>query len=759
MNIGTIMRFHFLLLFTCLLSFNNLKAQFNFEYNDSITVKVGTDTLKLAWDGGLNYVQFSDIDYDFDGDLDLLVFDRSSDNIRVFLQETINGTTQYKLKYNAQTSFPTDIRYRLTTVDYDQDGRKDLFAYGIGGIKVYRNVGDVTNGLQWEVAKNLLYSDYWGTSLNLYVSSADIPAIVDVEGDGDIDILTFHISGEHLQYHQNQSMELYGIPDSLEFILKNECWGGFREDINTSSVYLNDLSSECTTGNVPGAELNPSEVPMEKKPTEQQPKHAGSTILALDIDNSGVLDLILGDVSYPNLNLLINGGTAPNTNSVMISNDNAFPSNSLPANLQVFPAAFWVDTDFDNKKDLIVGGNAKNITENETSILHYKNVGTNNNPIFVHQTNAFLQNEMIEHGTASIPVFFDYDQDGLEDLFISNFFRYKPVLDKEGSIAYYKNTGTSTNPVFTFIDNDFLNLSSSAYGLHMVPTFGDLDNDGDKDLLLGLENGTLVYFKNTSVAPAMTFAAPIPNFTDDSGAIISSGQYATPQLFDLNKDGLLDLILGRKTGELMYYENIGTTTSPSFQLKNDTLGNIDLTNTSPDGYPTPHFFRHNDTTVLFLGGIDGQLHYYKEIDNNLTSGNSFTLHSDQFLGIDVGSYSSFWVNDIDNDGFLNMFVGQDLGGLYHFEVDPNSQASINEIEDLMDLILYPNPTKGEFTLSSPGNDQLAYYIIDIYGNEIRSRETFKGIVTIDISNEASGIYFIAITNELGSQTVKRVVKN
>ena len=102
-------------------------------------VKNGSDTLKLAWSGGLNYVQFSDFDFDFDGDLDLFVFDRSSDNIRVFLQVIIGGVKQYKLKYNAQTSFPSDIRYRAMMVDYDNDGRKDLFAYGIGGIKVYRN--------------------------------------------------------------------------------------------------------------------------------------------------------------------------------------------------------------------------------------------------------------------------------------------------------------------------------------------------------------------------------------------------------------------------------------------------------------------------------------------------------------------------------------------------------------------------------------------------------------------------------------------
>ncbi|MEN9999360.1 MAG: hypothetical protein RI922_2350, partial [Bacteroidota bacterium] len=296
-----------------LFSFNNLNAQFNFEYSNEIGVKVGNDTLQMPWAGGLNYVQISDFDFDFDGDLDLFVFDRSSDNIRVFTKEFINSENRYVLKHNTDNLFPSDIRYRATMVDYNNDGKKDLFCYGVGGIKVYKNTGSLTTGLQWEVAKDLLYSDYWGMNLNLYVSSADIPAIVDVDLDGDIDVLTYHIGGEHMQYHQNQSMELYGVPDSLEFVLKNECWGGFREDLNTSSLYLNDTNSPCGSGNVPGAELPTNTNAVEKKPTTAEPKHSGSTVLALDYDHSGVMDLVLGDVSFNNLNLLLNGGTAPNT--------------------------------------------------------------------------------------------------------------------------------------------------------------------------------------------------------------------------------------------------------------------------------------------------------------------------------------------------------------------------------------------------------------------------------------------------------------
>jgi hypothetical protein len=658
--------------------------------------------------------------------------------------------------YNAHLYFPSDVKYRATLVDFNQDGKKDLFAYGIGGIKVYKNTGDAANGLSWQLAKNLLYSNYWGANLNLYVSSADIPAIVDVEGDGDIDILTFHIGGEHLQYHQNQSMDLYGVPDSLEFVLKNECWGRFREDLNTSTVYLNDPSIECTTGNVPGAEFPIIEGTI--KPTEQTPKHAGSTVLAIDINNSGVLDLILGDVAYPNLNLLINGGTTPNSNSSMVSVTNNFPSNSLPANMNLFPAAFWVDVDFDNKKDLIVGANAKNISENEKSILYYKNIGTNQQPTFVYQTNAFLQNEMIEHGTGTMPVFADVDNDGLQDLFVANFYRYKPTLSKESSIAYYKNTGTATNPIFSLVDNDFLNFSSAPLGLHIVPTFGDIDGDNDQDLIVGLENGLLQLYKNNGTPNAANFSVTPLLLQDNLGVNISSGQYATPQLFDLNKDNLLDLIIGRKTGELMYYENIGTLSSASFQLANDTLGKIDVATSTPDGFPVPHFFNLNDSTYLFLGTVDGKLLYYNGIDNHLDSDSSFNLVSSDFLNVNVGAYSSFWVNDIDQDGRLNMFVGQDLGGLYHMEVDPNSNASLNNINPDSEFEVYPNPFNEGISIRPRNNDAYHLTICNALGQTIYFSENQIGITQVDLSNHKKGLYFVLITNENNVSITKKIIK-
>jgi len=739
-----------LVLLPFLLMCSLANAQFQFVYNAELPVKIGNDTLVNAWAGGLNYSQISDFDFDFDGDMDLFVFDRSSNNIRVFTQEGTGSNKHYEFVYDAESHFPPELRYRSTLVDYDQDGRKDLFTYGIAGLKVYRNVGDATNGLQWELVSELLQTVIPNGNQHLYVSSSDIPAIIDVDFDGDIDVLTFHIGGEHLEYHQNQSMELYGIPDSLIFIQKNQCWGKFREDFSTNLVVLNDTTSPCVGGDIANPESN-------SEPEKSNALHAGSTILALDIDNSGVLDLVLGDVAFPNLTLLTNGGTAPNTDSPMISSDNAFPSNTTPVNMHMFPASFYVDVDFDGVKDLIVSGNARNISENEKSIHLYKNMGSDNLPNFIFTQYDFLQDEMIDHGLGTIPVIVDVNEDGLEDLLVANLFRYKDILDKEASWTYYQNTGTASDPVLTFVDDDYFNLTSLGYGLRSVPTFGDLDGDGDKDMLIGIENGTLVYVENQSTGSGSVFTSPVQNYQDNAGQVISTGVFSFPHLFDVNNDGLLDLTIGTKTGELIYYQNTGTANSPEFTLYNSNFGNVDVSTSSPDGYAAPHFVRHDDTTYLFLGDKDGRVNLYSNVDGNLDPGDSFTLETDNLSGINTESYSAISVADLNNDGNYELYVGQDLGGVYRFEHDENSSVSVNEIEQ-SNVNIYPNPTNGLITLSSNDAQIEEVVLINLQSQVVFNAEYSKKKVELDLDDYPAGVYFVTAELSSGQTVTKKVVK-
>ena len=125
-----------LLTFTIFTLISGVYAQFGFVNRNDVPVLRSGDTLNNAWAGGINYSQVSDLDYDFDGDQDLFLFDRSSNNVLLFEQVQGWNGQYYRSVYNASQYFPGDLRYRATLVDFDQDGKDDLFAYGIGGVSV-----------------------------------------------------------------------------------------------------------------------------------------------------------------------------------------------------------------------------------------------------------------------------------------------------------------------------------------------------------------------------------------------------------------------------------------------------------------------------------------------------------------------------------------------------------------------------------------------------------------------------------------------
>ncbi|MFT6280035.1 MAG: hypothetical protein ACJA0U_000151 [Salibacteraceae bacterium] len=727
-----------------------LSAQHSFDYDNSIPVVRISDTLENPWAGGLNFIQISEFDYNQNGMMDLLVFDRSSDQIKVYTQETGPNGLFYQHQFGASELFPPDLRYRAQLFDYDNDGRNDLFTWGIGGLKVYRNVSNGVNGLQWIVFKDIVYSDYAVTGINpLFISADDIPALVDVDYDGDLDILTSDAQGLRIEYHQNQSMETYGIPDSLLFVQKNECWGKFTEGLNSSVVTLFDPNPPCVGGNIP----NP-----EKNATLSEYKliaHQGTSILALDIDSSGVRDLILGDAAYNGLTLLLNGGTAVNTDSPMISFDDAFPSYTTPVKCNNFPASFYVDVDFDGLNDLIVSPNSENSSFDKNSVLFYKNLASNGQPTFSPVSTNFLQSSMIEHGTGSIPVLFDYNEDGLKDLIVANYYNYKATNQKESLIALYLNTGTSTAPVFKFIDDDILNLVNANLGLRSVPAFGDIDNDGDEDLFLGLEDGTLIFYENTSTGNGAIWALGTPNYQDNQANTISVNAFSYPQLFDLNNDGLLDLLLGNRLGNIIYYQNVGSATIPSFELMNSTLGQVDILPGNQSSNASIHFFRENNEIHLLCGSFKGTLSYYTDIATNLAQGASFNLVSDNYQGIDVGKHSSIYLDDIDDDGILNAFLGQDLGGIFHYNLNEGSIGLTEQSQT--QLAIYPNPAIEFVTISA---DELinSIEVVDMRGRiQFSENNINKMGLTVPVIDLDAGIYILLVELTSGQLVSKKLI--
>ena len=326
----------------------------------------------------------------------------------------------------------------------------DIFTSENGAIRLYKNVNS-TDELSFELIGTIL-TDRGSGPTNLYVSSVDIPHIGDLDFDGDLDILTFSIIGSNVEWHKNNSIEKYGICDSLDFTLADFCWGDFSENFSDNSVTLNDCGKSQSS--------NPKEA-----------KHSGSTVTALDLNNDSYFELLLGDVTFDNMVMLEN--SASTENALMVSQDVNFPSYNTSINLTKFPAAYFLDLNNDDQKDLIITPNGNNVSHNYENIWFYENDSPNDE---VHlnlvQTNVLLD-EMIEVGSGAHPVFFDYNKDSLMDLIVANYGYYITGGNFNSQLALYKNIGTLTEPKFEWITDDYGGLGLLNFENNIIPTFGD----------------------------------------------------------------------------------------------------------------------------------------------------------------------------------------------------------------------------------------------------------------------------------------------
>ncbi len=722
------------LIFFLLLPFfsqSQVNGRYYFERKDSIEVIKNGQNMENPWVGGMNSIQVSKIHLNNDGDEDLLIFDRTGNTILTFIWDGVNNKWSFQPQYAKR--FP-HLEYWVLLRDYNCDGKKDIFSYVSGGIGVWKNISTAA-GLEFEFVSDpyVFSSLLGGTVANLYVSKVDIPDINDVDGDGDLDVLTFGIIGSRMEYHQNLSMELGFGCDSLKFETANTCWGHFLETgFATNKCILYDT---CTS-NV----SSPKGV-----------KHSGSTVLSLDMNNDGVRDLLLGDVSFKNIVALYNDNKGPNMNTSMVSQDTAFPTGTQAVDLQLFPASFYEDVDQDGVRDLIFSPNTDNEAENFKSSWLYKNYGTNSSPVFAHIKNDWMQDEMIEVGDNAHPVLFDYNNDGLLDLFVGNFgyFDLGFVDNYESKIALFENTGTVSTPEFTWITDDFGNLSTMGLGQGLSPTFGDLDNDGDIDMIVGNHEGKLAYLENSSnTLSAMTLSLSIAQLEDDNAAVIDVGYAAKPQLFDINADGLLDLIIGEENATLNYLKNIGTSTNPLFRIQDESLGDVDVSVWwTTVGNSSPCFFRNNQgVTQSFVGSERGQIFHYNNIDNNLQG--SFNIVDTLVSLINVGTNSSPTIGMLNNDTIPDLIVGNERGGLSIFYGTSDNSISVNEIQK-NELSIYPNPAKELINVKS--NELiLTYEVIDTFGKTVISGGQTN---QIQINKLAQGIYLIKIHTP--SQTMIR----
>jgi hypothetical protein len=484
--------------------------------------------------------------------------------------------------------------------------------------------------------------------------------------------------------------------------------------------------------------------------------------MTFDQNGDGAKELVLGNISFSCLGYFKNGGTP--TEAWMNGLDTLFPSNTTPVLLADFPATYNLDLDNDGKKDMIASPNNRTIGEDRKNVWFYKNTATvPNSATFELQTKTLFVQDMIDLGTASHPAFVDVNADGLLDLVVGNSGFFTDYTTPNPSaynarLYLFLNVGTPTQPAFNLVDSDWLGMSQYAPNDYdFAPAFGDMDGDGDIDLVLGSNLGSLYYFKNTAGPDA-----PL-NLQQDFNPMwvqMDVGVVSTPAIVDLNEDGLPDIVMGERQGNINYFQNIGNTNTPQFASTPtiQKLGAVDTDEFPTNiGFSAPAFVPTQTGMMLVTGTLGGALYAY---DNVTATANAFTPLSLTWGNLDEGSRSSPAIADINNDGKMELIVGNLRGGLTLYKTQLVNCAAVATHEvhpSTLALGISPNPASDWVRIMLPTETNAATWLVhNTVGQEVARGTASADVFSLQVKNWEPGIYFLEVWSD-GLRGVGKIV--
>lgn len=704
-------------------------ATAQYKIATGVPVRIQGNQLKNPWVGGFNAPIFSEVDMNGDGIKDLFVFDREGFRVSTYINNGTPGQVDYTYAPEYTFRFPNENYDWILLKDYDCDGKEDMFAYSASnaGMTIFRNDYTPQGGLKFTQTYSVLNSKYGTVTANLYVARVNLPALVDIDYDGDLDVLTFPVTGNYIEFHRNKAKENFNRCDTMVMEVDFNCFGNFGLSGLSNSAILNA-----------GCRLSPEPSHVVGDEMTQHSLHSGSCMIAIDIDGDNDYDILNGDILGDNMLLVVNGGSS--SGAVMTAQDSLFPLYDVSVDMFTFPAPYYFDADNDGNKDFIVTPCISGPSENFNNVWLYRNTTNNSTNVFNYTKNRFLSDEMIEVGSGANAVLYDIDSDGKTDMIIGNYGYYSDILPFKSAISYYRNTGTSTAPEFDLISDDFGGFMSLGL-IGLAPTFGDIDSDGDADIMLGNTDGTIIWYTNTAGAgnqPVYTLTQV--QLVNNLGSVIDAGQFSTPQLVDVNRDGKLDLLIGERSGNINYYENTGTPTSPQFTFVTTTFGGLNVTNNlSLYGYSYPCMYDSAGVYQLLVGSVSGYIYQYNNIDNNL--GGNFNLVDSMYYSIHQPANASVGSADLTGDGFRELLVGNSAGGVTLYKYDTTTSVIEMPLQP-EGFQLFPNPASDQlivkFDQSAPASREVSLF--DVTGRMVATQNISAGIALFDVSAFAPGVY-------------------
>ncbi len=623
-----------------------------------------------------------------DGRPDLLVIEQRG---AAMLFENTGAPGEPRFTWRTDFFGGLDVGEWVRLFDGDDDGDLDVLAEQPFGLaRYYRNDGAGTFALALDTLR-----DATGAAV-ASIEAQNIPAFGDVTCDGRTDLLAGQLDGSLTVYPGLAPLD--GLP---RFAAPIENFGG---------IFIQEAVSKNLDA-----------------------KHGASTVETGDVDGDGDVDILWGNFFSPAVILLRNTTGCPNPTFVRA--DAPFPTETFANG--GYNVAAWGDVDGDGRGDVVVGSLGGAFTAATPTL--YTDVltlfmGTPGGAFARHPAHP---GGSLDVGTMSRVALGDLDGDGDLDLLVAT---QVDETQRQGALFAWENVGTPTAP--RFVPRALTLPADTRYGL--APTLGDfLGSDGRPDLLVGGFDGSVAVLRATG---PFTFEA------DGPALRIPRGSNATPTLGDLDGDGDLDLLVGENSGYVNAYRNDGTAASPQFVLTTETLVARPGANVTPaladldgDGDLDLHVGTQRNGFVVFANTGTPQAALFTTFEPFLGD-----TPTSRLPGEAAPAFA-----DLDGDGDLDLMSGAQGGGLLFYRntrIPTGTAAPPPQRGDaLVDLGPTPNPSSGTVALRFRLNAsaRVEARVFDVLGRQVAGvepRMLAPGTHALPIALEdvAAGVYLYQI---------------
>lgn len=236
----------------------------------------------------------------------------------------------------------------------------------------------------------------------------------------------------------------------------------------------------------------------------------------------------------------------------------------------------------------------------------------------------------------------------------------EPFDNQTSGMYYFEMRGEGADRFWQLTDTLHVD---PAY--HYAPALGDLDDDGDLDFMLGTWRNKLSWYRNVTSGGALRFD-PVPGVA----AQLSRGSNAAPALVDIDADGDLDLFVGETSGTINFFRNEGTRVEPEFVEVSDEFGGIDVGRRS---FPVFEDLDADGDFDLLVGTDVGELKLFR---NDGTAAEAVFVEveaataTDLFqavLDLNLPAFSTPVFIDLDGDSDRDVVSGGRGGGVVYRE--------------------------------------------------------------------------------------------